>query len=513
MLSKTLLQSLLCAALAFSFACAGADGEDGATGADGANGENGKDGAPGASGAVGPQGETGAVGPDGETGAVGPQGETGATGANGTNGADGLCANATPLDITELTGLGEFLYETDSATVQVVTNAAAGATVALSVVGAGLPVSFADNGDSSFSINTGAISSAITDANAIYSVIATDGCTVASETFTLNSIRESAGTFRVVNFTGARVDAKARVVREAGADPVEFTLGSFVGNDAVSTTERTAKTGVASVEIIDYNTDEVLYTLENVQIERDGVYNVVAFKNANDTVGAQVVKLEAPEEGKASVRVTHLASAAPQVDVWNLLTSSVVAADLDPGTSSASVSVDPMDLQVGVDIDNDMTPDAEFSAVLALEAGKRYHAIALGSTLEALRLAVVAIDGSSESVVFTVPFPAPLAANTLTLPYRVNSVANELPAPGYNSFRYISAPAGTVAIQLGLSYRTEGCCDTLFIMDRDLNVLHELSGTSAGTEMFTISGDSFVIALESDFGLQYFYQIESLSFN
>ena len=160
----------------------GADGEDGTPGADGEDGSPGADGEDGSPGADGEDGSPGADGEDGSPGADGEDGSPGADGEDGSPGADGedaWCFGVDPL---------EFLDAGVTAAGPVIPGEEQSFTANLNDTGLEVDLAFLDLDVYAYSGGTSFSAAFAEDGTHSFVVIATDGCSIAMDTVSIEAI-------------------------------------------------------------------------------------------------------------------------------------------------------------------------------------------------------------------------------------------------------------------------------------------------------------------------------------
>ena len=501
MSTKTLLKTLLGLSLAFTFACTGENGSDGA---DGAVGADGADGAPGADGADGD---------DGAPGADGTDGTDGADGVDGADGADAACANVPALEITELAGFDGTLYDNGTNTITVVTNAADGASVRLSFAGSGIPGTFTDNGDSSFGISFPMLDDFIEDANAIYSVIATDGCSVATANFEIDNVSKNAGNVRIINLTedeytiwGQMGEGEEASFDKwvSSSDPYEQdSYAPYIGDSIMHIFSYAG--GTDSPE--DHDPESVVLVTEPITVTLGSESTIVIRTNAAGEVVAEIVEMGTPAEGNFNLAFTHNFAGAPEVDLWDLSTGTEIASDLMYDMTYDAVELPAGLVYLGIDVDNDMLVDITLTPFIVAE-GENVHFLAVADG------EVPAFGASTADGISDVP-PATILGEDTELPYTVNYENYEDAEAGDPSSRVFHFP-GATSIELTLTLDVEegfsaGACFDDFIVT-DVNGEEYFNGCGEDTVVtINVPGEWVFMGVDSDFSGTGSYQIDAIS--
>jgi len=485
--------------LAFSFACEGPAGENGENGSPGEAGPAGPTGTDGTNGADGSDGADGTNGADGANGA---DGMTGADGTNGMNGADSVCAGATPLEITAIT-VPEKIYEFESYLITPETNAADASALRFAVAGAGLPVSFTDNLDGTFSLNTNDADEL--DAPAHYSVTATDGCTVATGTFSLSSITPKAASVTIINLTNDTIDAffDVTIGESSYLNKVQFISGVSVDNDItlikVGATEVSIYANSFSNDVPeDYDAEDFIGSTDTLTFEQDKLYviYVLPADEGVEFINYEVGAVDAEPIENASLTVAHFSATIGPVDVIDIDTGAILIDDLESGTISDALEVTPMTTyNLGVDIDQDAVADVELEFVP--EAGIHYQVSARSSGFRTT-LGLTQFDGEGfdyDDILTIVP---PIAIDEVMLPFELGGYQNnEDGVPGDPSTNVFVGPEGTTQITVTFDFVVENFWDELVILDSEGNEVYRETGEESGVEV-TIPGPWFSIGVDSD---------------
>ena len=145
-----------------------------------------------------------------------------------------------------------------------------------------------------------------------------------------------------------------------------------------------ASTDYLSVPAGTYNFDvaatgsalaDAVLPIDGLELAADTSYTAVAhgqIGNADRPLAALplVDDQTAPADGNIRVRVVHAAVGLNQVDIWNVTgdTPAELIPDFDYGVATAFLELPAQAYVIGVDTDNDMTPDVTFN-IPALDAG------------------------------------------------------------------------------------------------------------------------------------------------
>ncbi len=519
------IRGLLCVALAFSFAC---EGPAGKTGADGAPGEPGADGAPGGLGEDGAPGTDGTPGGLGEDGAPGAPGEDGAPGAPGEPGADGLCAGATQLEITSVDGLPEKVYEYRSDIVTVVSNAADASGLSLSVSGGGLDVTFADNGDGTITMNSGATA----QGSANFTLTATDGCSIATYSFGIEDINESTSIINVVNMTSVAVDVWS-IWNVDGVENNAFEITTFGVEPFDVEGEETIKGGNNTIMVFvedeisspaDEYEPEVLLGETTLEIDQDTAYSLFIYESPEGLI-FDLVNTPIPEDGNGTVIVRHKAMSVGPVSLFAIdntadpVTQTELIDELAFESSSDALSVPAGDYDLGLDIDGDDIIDIFFPPFTVEDGGRHIIDANEGTTAcySGVSFDFVTSDEydfSSEVSTLELGSSEPGAPVQVGpegqvnfddlvagLPYNVPYTTNETVSIGDASYRSIEAP-GASQITLGVGIDTEGCCDDFVVYDGAGTEIFRSGGFNACIEII-VPGSVAVLGVDSDSSVEF----------
>lgn len=379
----------LASALAFGLASVGCvAGEDGATGPIGEQGLTGAQGPEGAAGPTGPQGAAGLAGTQGPAGsagndgAAGPQGDAGLDGlvdfedidpgdtcafggvrvhsgmdANGDgvldederdasqticHPADTSCGHA--LEITGLTGLDQTFYQ--GATSEVLTlETNASTPLTLSFMGLGLGFDTTDN-VGEFTITPTRVAQSVS-----FALVASDGCTIATRSFTLPAVLPSEITIHVLNLSlgdlvvrsqdevvaSARAAAISSQYLELPFGAVEFELESTVLGQPTPA-----------------------LTTANLDPTPSGSYTLIVY-DEGDSLAARFMTNDVSDPGdEVRVRFSHAASSVGTLDL--LVDDALIFQDLSFGDDADYILV-PENTDVttiGLDVDQDGISDSLF---------------------------------------------------------------------------------------------------------------------------------------------------------
>jgi subtilisin-like proprotein convertase family protein len=293
-------------------------------------------------------GADGEKGTDGTSGADGEDGDDGTSGTDGADGADALCSDATPVEITGISGMAtdtlDAFYPSDTMTVE--SNAAG----ALSYTVAGYGLDYTWDGDS-FTVT------ATTDEPSSQVLVATDGCTTATYEFSVDAEIGSS----LVNI----------IHLYDGAPSVDVTLsGDDLDNAILTGFNLATETGYIEIDSAPYTFDlwvdgVVAATLPTIEPRADMAYSVVVYSDGG-VPNAMVVVDDLSEVATADatrVTATHVADGVGQVDVWETVLGAPLFTDLDFATTSAPLDVVTGVYTIGLDGDDDGTADYGFQSV------------------------------------------------------------------------------------------------------------------------------------------------------
>ncbi len=182
----------------------------------------------------------------------------------------------------------------------------------------------------------------------------------------------------VVEDAGSGATASARVIHlSPDAPAVDVTLD---GPAVVPITdlEFTESTPFADVPAGTYDavvelagTDTVVLVVQDIELMADTAYTAVAFDTAANIQALLLVdELTGVPAGNVRVRAVHTAPALGQVDVYAVAAGALLPlyTDLDFGEVGQYLEVPAAATTLGVDVDDDGTPDATF-AIPALPEG------------------------------------------------------------------------------------------------------------------------------------------------
>jgi|GEM_PF-3304087 len=250
-------------------ACTAEDGAKGPPGTDGVVGDQGPKGNTGPAGATGATGEKGETGDDGVKGPVGDDGPKGETGDTGQPGNDAICAGTEPLIIFGTTGLPEvYVTGQDAAefTIDVETESGTVVTDGLDFVWLSTgPDLVAGTADNAFTVPTD------TPGSWAYDVWVTDGCHVATWSFTIN-VEDFVAHVSAVNLSSVAGDVD---LSETGGDgqPL-FSLSYLAVTEHVQ-----ADVTSAQLDLDGTGLTETM-TLPEMTFEHRGWYTIVIYDDA-----------------------------------------------------------------------------------------------------------------------------------------------------------------------------------------------------------------------------------------
>jgi hypothetical protein len=340
-------------------------------GKNGAAGNNGAPGRQGESGVMGANGSDGANGVDGANGADGANGQDGMNGVNGQDGVDGLCANAERLTLTGITDFpAELIEGTTVDSVAVDSNVDPSRTLRLSFSGNLAGLTFVDNGNNTFGIV--ADQGSATTQSALFSIVATDGCTTDTLSFTVNGIGAGGTSFTFIHLIDGAVGdlwvSKGDEVVGLAADgttsmtvapsiipPGQYAFSVYASNPLAmgpADYDEGALLGTSDIIELGVRENHTLFVYPDV----DG--NPVFQHFANDVTAPA-------DEANFAANVSHFANAAGQVDILDADTGAIVLENVDFGASSGRVELPAATYNLGLDVDNDGMSDVVFDPITA----------------------------------------------------------------------------------------------------------------------------------------------------
>lgn len=498
--------------LALTMSLGGCDAKQGAAGVAGAQGRQGETGGQGANGTDGQNGMSGIDGADGLNGA---DGVNGTDGADGQDGVDGICANAERLNLGGVVGLPEELIEGTTVTgLTLDSNVAPTRTLRLSFSGSLAGLNFVDNGDNSFSIVV-AQGSATTQ-SALFSVVATDGCTTDTVSFTINGIGAGGTNFTFIHLMADQVAdlwvAKGEEVVGLAADGTSTMMlaPSIIpaGQYAFSVyAANPVATGPA-----DYEEGALLGTSEVLDLGIRENHTLVVYPDVdgNPVFEHFINDVSAPaNETDFAADVAHFANAAGQVDIINVDTATPLLSDLDFGATSGRVELPAGTYNLGLDVDNDGASDVVFNPIEAPAGAITtiFAAVVDGAVV----LGVLIIDNQAP-VLLTVGQVVPGLASDGTGIAEVDGVViDSFPYPADDAFigyendqtldaqnggvRVFSVP-GAAQIQISVTYDVEDTYDFLRAIDAMGAQVAEYTGMSSA--VLSVPGDRVSLGFVSD---------------
>ena len=498
----------------------------------GLSGCEGKEGAPGVAGPQGRQGDQGGRGADGMNGQDGADGMDGmdgmdgADGMDGRDGADAVCANVEPLNVEGLLNFPEeILEDSDSGPIQVVSNATR--DLRLSFAGMLPGLTFVDNGDGTFNIVT--LPGSATDSPAVFGLIATDGCTADTVSFTVNGIGSATSKLTIVNLIDdGSVDLWATIDGELAGIPLEgatagTTRGYFsVGQQNYVFSAYAANAMAASPE--EYEEGAFIGMTETLSFGKRENHTIVLYRDAEGAFQyTQIVNDEAaPAEGNFAVNVGHFVAIAPQVDVWELTGGTTLVEDFDFATTTGRVELPAGDYNLGFDLDNDATPDLTFETITAAEGlitnlfamvvdgNVQLGLVVLGANQPSfltfgIPVAPLSQDGlgvafiedpnseAEATPIAVLPFPQDADGNDAFIGYGDNVSVEE--AMTSSAARTVMVPDAT-RLQVGIEYDFEPGYDALVVLDASYNIIDQFTG--AGSEVIEVEGSMINFGSTSD---------------
>ena len=386
--------------------------------------------------------------------------------------------------------LPETIYEFDSYTVTPDTNAEDPSALRFSVAGAGLPVSFVDNMDGSFAMNTGVGTEL--DFPAYYAVTATDGCSVATATISLQSFAEKAAFVSILNLTGSNYDVVVGSM-PTGADEMIYEEYDFVADYDLESGQNVKASDSVSVWVFDSFTsgpvderdeEDFFGRVDGLNFELDKEYLLVIAKNDAGEFTADAIELVEPAMEETFVlSVSHYGLGADPVDILNLDTAEVLVDDLAYGVTSPSLELPVAPAyNLGLDVDQDGVSD--FDIALEEEAFLPGDRVNVSAYFKAgvMNLSISGIDAEMDSffdefettILAPPPEPTTLDEILANLPYSSGDYApNETGGLYDQSTLQIQAPEGTTSITITFDYAFEvffgSNYDFLVVKDADGN--------------------------------------------
>jgi hypothetical protein len=147
--------------------------------------------------------------------------------------------------------------------------------------------------------------------------------------------------------------------------------------------------------------DEAVLSIDDLELSAGVSYTAVAYDELSSITALPLVDdYSGLASGKIRVRVVHTAEAVGQVDVWNIPESgdpTPIWSDLDFGSAGEAVDLDAGSYTVGVDVDDDETPDLTF-VLPALDAGVVVNVFAVNDADDAVFLIAELPDGSTARI-------------------------------------------------------------------------------------------------------------------
>jgi hypothetical protein len=147
--------------------------------------------------------------------------------------------------------------------------------------------------------------------------------------------------------------------------------------------------------------DDAVLTIDGLALEAGASYTAVAFDELDSIAALPLVDDgSALETGKIRVRAVHAAPSVGEVDLWNVPDSGTPAplwTNVDFGVAGAPLDLPAGAYTVGVDVDDDMSPDLLFR-LPALPAGTVANVYAVNDSEENVFLLAQLPDGSTARV-------------------------------------------------------------------------------------------------------------------
>jgi hypothetical protein len=329
--------------------------------------EDGKD------GAVGPAGEKGDKGDQGEQGSAGEVGPAGPAGAQGEAGADAPCAANPQLAIEGVVGVADAVFP-GVATEFELELAGGGDDVTVQFIGtakllngmATVPATpVAGDASGAFAVTPDA------EGDYTYVAIATDGCSVATTTF---SLRVRSALVSIVHvFPGAE---DVGFMPRGGDVPLYMVVQSFFGPQAVATVAQGSTfPGYFRITQSELNLDmypdanadgmpdlnAAPIAVPTLNLMPDERVVVAAYADANGDLDWAVLRPDQKlldSDANARFQFAHLAGGVGPVDISTSETMSpAIVADAALGSLSLGLLLPPLDYTVFVDADDDLSPD------------------------------------------------------------------------------------------------------------------------------------------------------------
>lgn len=306
---------------------------------------------------------------DGGDGTDGTDGMDGTDGVDGVDGVDGdsldPCAGATQLEITSIGGvMGTYFRGFDSAPISVNTTS-----------NRPVRVSFVTN---AFDFREGA-----SDGEYVFTpdivgedfrvvAVATDGCTIDTESFTIASVERAVADVRFVHlFDGAQ---DIEVTPNGQVDPI-----ALLGFEDSSDVEE-VEAGTFSYDIVDLDTGSIIATTPQLMLDPGTSNTILMYRELGNVAFTNIVDDVSPIAAlDMRLRVFHGADGVGQIDA---LIDSVGAygplvSDVDPNTSSTALNTGAPGSSVlfGLDTDDDGGADLNFQGPV-LEGGDNVNVFA-----------------------------------------------------------------------------------------------------------------------------------------
>jgi hypothetical protein len=188
------------------------------------------------------------------------------------------------------------------------------------------------------------------------------------------------------------------VFANGGADPVVENLEFPEGTGYLEVPPGTYTFDVAPAG---GNADDAVLTIDGLELEAGASYTAVAIDELDSVTALPLVDdYSALSPGKIRVRAVHAAPAVGEVDLWSVPDSGAPAplwTNVDFGVAGAPLDVDAGAYTLGVDVDDDMSPDLLFR-LPALPAGTVANVYAVNDSDDSVFVIAQLADGSTARV-------------------------------------------------------------------------------------------------------------------
>jgi hypothetical protein len=188
------------------------------------------------------------------------------------------------------------------------------------------------------------------------------------------------------------------VFANGGADPVVENLEFPKGTAYLEVPTGTYTFDVAPAG---GSVDDAVLTIDGLELEAGVSYTAVAVDELDSITALPLVdEYAALAPGKIRVRAVHAAPAVGEVDLWSVPDSGAPAplwANVDFGAAGVPLDVDAGAYTLGVDVDDDMSPDLVFR-LPTLPAGTVANVYAVNDGDDNVFLIAQLADGSTARV-------------------------------------------------------------------------------------------------------------------